>query len=109
MRGLVLAAALALSACGTAPLTPPAASVPILQADTALDATYNVAAHAYISLEATLTPSVKATVKPLMAQLYTAVSAADTAQRLGDATTMQAQISLAGSLYAQLKPVLRLP
>lgn len=110
MRAPILALALLLTAsCASPPITPPALSVAVLQGDTTLDASYNLAAKAYLSQAPTMPADAKSTVKATLAALYTAVTAADAAQRLGDANTLQAKIADATALYAQLKPVLHLP
>lgn len=109
MKALALAVALTLAACASAPIVPPSASVAVLQGDTALDASYHTAADAYLSQAASLDPATKASVKAVFAAFYTAVSAADAAQRLGDANTLAAKTADALALYAQLKPILHLP
>lgn len=99
---------LSVSGCATAPITPPSLEVVVLQTDAGLDATYNVAAKAYLAQVGTMSPDTKATIKPVVLALYKATTAADAAQRLGDANTVTAQVAAAGALYAQLKPLLHI-
>lgn len=106
---LALALALSLGACATHPIIPPDIGVVVLQGDTSLDSFYNKAATAYLAAVPSMAASDKATLKPLMQKFRQAVVAADTAERLGDATTVSAQIAAAMSLYGQIKPILHLP
>lgn len=103
---LIGAAALALAGCATNPIVPPAASVTVAEAGTTLDASYNVAAQAYLSELPTMSASLKATVKPLLVQAYAYVVAADQAEALGNATTVAAQAADAMALIAQAKTAL---
>lgn len=113
MRGRLAAAAvcavLALLGCASPAIIPPSASVAVLQGDTALDASYHVAATAYLRQYRTLDPDTKSKCKVILAALYAAVVAADDAQVLGDASTLGAKISAATTLYHQLQPMLHLP
>lgn len=113
MRGwpaaAAVCAALALSGCASQPIIPPSASVALLQGDTTLDASYNLAAHAYLRQAATLPPDLKHTIKSTLIAYYFATQAADKAQALGDADTLQAKIADASALYHQLQPLLHLP
>ena len=104
--------ALALAGCASisgVAVPSPAAQVSIADAGTGIDATYNAADQAYLAAAPSLSPAVKARVKALMVQAYTYVQAADAAVKLGDATTLQAQIDAATSLIAQAQALLSNP
>ena len=102
-RVAALAAVIASSACNTTPLVPPTAQVAVVQGDTSVDLAFNVVAMAYLKAAPALPPTTKAKVKTLLASAYAAVQAADNAERLGDATTLAAQVQSAESLLAQAK------
>lgn len=100
----VIVAALSLSACGT--LIPASATVAVAQGDTTLDATYNVAAQAYIAALPTMPANIKATVQPLLVKAYPYVVAADKAEALGDAAGVAAQTGAAMTLISQARVAL---
>lgn len=103
-RSLVIGlAALTLAACVTKPITPPAADVPVAQTVTAIDASYNIVAEAYLGAPPS---ALRAQAKPILLKAYQAVLAADDAERLGDATSITTQINLASSLLAQARALL---
>lgn len=99
--------ALTLSACATKPLVPPSAEVGLLQGVTTLEASYNVAAQAYLAELPSMSPDQHDQAKSLLVRAYGAVEAAETAQSLGDATTVNTQIALASSLIGQAKALLK--
>jgi hypothetical protein len=99
LRKLILCAALALaplaSACGllTNPAPIGAATVVDDRAMFAVEAAYNVPAHAYVTADANglLTPALKAQIKPLMLQAYDALELARAAYRAGNVAGFEAQ------------------
>jgi hypothetical protein len=103
----ILAACLALAACQTPSLIPPTATVAVAQGDASVDLAYNVVAQAYIAALPSMPASTKATVKPLLVKAYAAVQAADNAEKLGDATTLAAQVQSAETLIAEAKAALK--
>ena len=102
-RLAILAGCLALAACQTPALIPQNATVAVAQGDASVDLAYNAVAQAYLTAAPNLPAATKAQVKPLLAKAYVAVQAADTAERLGDATTLAAQVQSAETLLAQAK------
>ena len=98
-----LIGALMLTACATPSVIPPSATVAVAQGDASVDLAYNALAQAYLTAAPSLPAATKATVKALLAQAYAAVQAADNAERLGDATTLAAQVQSAEALLAQAK------
>lgn len=108
---LVLAGPLfTLSACKTpAALIPATDTVIVAEGETSLDLAYNVAAKAYLNQLPTMTPSVKAQVKPLLVKAGGLVQAADAAEVLGNETSMAGQISDALSIIGQAKSLLGVP
>jgi hypothetical protein len=99
-------AAFACAGCATGPLVPPSTQVVVLQTDTTIDAAYNTAAQAYLAAEPSLPAGVKAQTKAVLVQAYGYVQGADTAQRLGDAATFNAQFAEASALISQVKALL---
>jgi hypothetical protein len=106
-RLLILAGCLSLAACQTPSLIPPNATIPIAQGDASVDLAYNVVAQAYLAALPTMPASTKAIAKPLLVKAYAAVQAADNAERLGDATTLAAQVQSAEALIVQAKAALK--
>lgn len=96
-----------LPACSTAPVVPPSDQVTVAKAEYVFELAYNVSATAYLSQEATLPPATKATVKGILQSAYKAVVAAQTAETLGDATTMTSQAAAALSLASQAWSILQ--
>lgn len=74
----------------------------------AAESAYNVAAHAYVTLDANgqLSPALKAQARPLMADAYAALLAARTAYRAGDAGTFSAKVSAVMDLAARVRALL---
>jgi hypothetical protein len=107
MKHLALLACVALAACQTPALIPPSATVGVAEAGTSVDLAYNAVAQVYIAALPSMPAATKATVKPLLVKAYAAVKAADNAQALGDATTLEAQVQSAESLIAQAKAALQ--
>jgi hypothetical protein len=105
-RLLITIAALSLCACQTAPLVPPTAAVIVLEGDTELDASYNVAANLYLATLPSMTPAVHDSVKPVLVQAYALVHAVDTGQVLAGETSLTAEIATASNLIAQVKAAL---
>lgn len=104
MRGALIGLALlALAGCASPSLIPASLTLPVAQADTSLDAIYNVTATAY--LQSTNT-SAKAIAKPYLVKAYPFVVAADKAEALGDATTVAAQAADAMALIVEAKTAL---
>lgn len=99
----ILAACAALGACQTPALIPTSDTLAVVQGDTSVDLAYNTVAQIYLSALPTMPASTKATVKPILAQAYAAVQAADNAEKLGDATTLTTQVQAAEALIAQAK------
>lgn len=92
--------------CKSVQLTPASLQLPLLQADTGLDAGYHLLAEAVIAYAPNFTATQKATVKSLMASLYKAVAAADAAEKINDATTLAAQFAAAQQLWGQVNALL---
>lgn len=105
MRGTLLAVLL-LAGCNTAPLVPPNAQVVVLEGDTTLDASYNVAANLYLATLPSMTPAIHDQVKPIMLKAYTLVQAVDTGQVLAGQTSVADEIASASSLISQVKSIL---
>jgi hypothetical protein len=103
MRLAILAGCLALAACQTPALIPPTATVAVAEAGTTLDDLYNKAAQIYLATYTVLPAAQKAIVKADFAKAYAAVQLADSAQTLGNSTTLTADISAAEGLIAQAK------
>jgi hypothetical protein len=110
-RFLILAAcaALSLAACATdgvappGPVTTPAPAVLVVaKVQYGFEATYNLAARLYLTAAPHLSPEVKAQAKDILARAYAAVRAARAAIKLGDATTVAAQVNLITELCAQV-------
>lgn len=99
-------AALALTACATAPLIPPSDTVVVAQGETTLDLAFNVPAKVYMAHVSTMDPGLKATVKPLLLRAGAIVQASDAAEVLGNETSMGAQIADAYALIGQAKAAL---
>lgn len=99
--------ALALAACGAnqGAAGAPAAS-PLLIGDTALDLTYNQLGTALADNWGALTAAQHATAHSLSAKIYAAVTAADAAETLGDATTVAAQTAAVATLIGQVNQLL---
>lgn len=105
-----VAASMALAGCALIqqkPLTPATLELPLAQTDAGIDAVYNTVAKVYLAQAPTMDPALKAKVKPLLQQAYKAVAAADAAELLGDAATLQSQIDAATSLISQAKALLQ--
>lgn len=102
------AGAIALAGCAsTTPLlSTSSAQVTALQSETTLEASYNALATAYLAAAPNLSAATKAQIKPLLAELYAATKAAETAQSLGDATTLASQVAAASSLTGQIKALI---
>lgn len=98
---VTLAACLALTACGS--LIPAKATVAVAQGDTSLDLAYNAVAQVYLAALPSMTPALKAQVKPVLVKAYAAVQAADNAEKLGDAAGLAAQAQAAELLITEAK------
>lgn len=95
MRALAISGALLLTGCAS---TPPTASTITLQADTTLDAAYNVAASAYLSAP----PAQRAPYKASADKAYALVKAADAGQLLAGETSLAQEIADADALITSL-------
>jgi len=110
MRRLaILAGCLALAACQTPSLIPANATVAVAEAGTLVDDLYNKAAQIYMATYTVLPAAQKAIVKADFAKAYAAVQLADSAQTLGNSTTLAADISAAEALISQAKADLGAP
>ena len=105
----VLVSTLMLTACATPSIIPPSATVVIAEAGTTLDDLYNKAAQIYMATYTVLPAAQKAIVKADFAKAYAAVQLADSAQTLGNSTTLAADISAAEALISQAKTDLGAP
>lgn len=109
---LVVFVAPVLSACGGAAgagLIPPSAEVQVAQGVSSLDLLYNTAGNAYLKDLATMDPTLKATVKPLLQEALPLVRAVDAAEKAGTATspeTITADTAQAIALIGQAKDAL---
>ena len=104
-----LIGALMLTACATPSIIPPSATVAVAEAGTTLDDLYNKAAQIYMATYTILPAAQKAIVKADFAKAYAAVQLADSAQTLGNSTTLAADISAAEALINQAKSDLGAP
>ena len=98
-----LIGALMLTACATPSIIPPSATVAVAEAGTTLDDLYNKAAQIYLATYTVLPATQKTIVKIDFAKAYAAVQLADSAQALGNSTTLAADISAAEALISQAK------
>ena len=104
MRRLaILAGCLALTACQTPALIPSGSAVVVAEAGTTLDDLYNKAAQVYMATYTVLPATQKAIVKADFAKAYAAVQLADSAQKLGNSTSITADIAAAEALINQAK------
>lgn len=106
---LIGIAALCLVSCSTVSgvaVPSQGAQVAIAQTGLAIDASYNAAAQAYLAVAPSLDKATHDKVKALLVNAYACVVAADAAAKLGDATTLGAQIAAASSLITQASALL---
>lgn len=77
----------------------------------AAESAYNVAAHAYVTFDASgqLSPALKAQTRPMLIEAYAALQAARSAYTLGDAGTFGAKISAVMDLAARVRAILPAP
>lgn len=123
MKRLILAAALALSACNTIPsISPsPAVQVDLTKAEYAAEVAFNVAASAYVAAEPNMSPTIKSQAKAILGEILScpAIVTASTpctgylqvarnAVAAGDATSLSAEVAqittLAGEVTSLAKP-----
>lgn len=108
-RLAVIAGCLALAACQTPALIPSGSAVVVAEAGTSVDDLYNKAAQVYMATYTVLPAAQKDIVKADFAKAYAAVRLADSAQTLGNSTTLAADISAAEALISQAKMDLGAP
>lgn len=121
MKALLIPLVLSLANCAGfgQPVTPtPAQQVIIASTDYGFDVTYNYAAKQYLRLAPTLSADQKAQIKPIFAKLLTcptpgtpvgctgAVALADQAAKVGDQTTLTAQVASIFALSTQITGLL---
>jgi hypothetical protein len=111
MKRLLITSAccLALGGCGLlkAVFTPaPSVQVSIAQTDAAVDEAYSALAQAYIAALPSMSPQLKATLKPLMAKAWAATSAVDQAATASNASDVSAKAGAAMSAIADAKNAL---
>lgn len=114
LLGAVLAASLAFTACAPTTINTPApgstatapANLRVGQALFAAETAYNIPAHAYLALEGSLAPEVKARAKAALLDAYTALTAARSAAAAGDTVAALFQASEASRLAAAAKSLL---
>lgn len=98
-----------LGACTTAPIVPPSDQVILSQGETSLELAYNTAATLYLQKigDGSLTGSDKATAKAILQKWLAALHLLRTAEKAGDATTINAQLTAIPALASQAMAVLK--